>query len=115
MTDEDIEGDPQAFDKFIQGIGLALHAKDLPPANRREWEQRRVKLRQAILAAMGPVPEKPCPLEPQSQGELKREGYRIEKLIFQSRSDVWVTANAYVPALRALTQPGSPVRLSAAL
>ena len=28
---------------------------------------------------------------------LKRDGYRIEKLIFQSRPDVWVTANAYVP------------------
>jgi dienelactone hydrolase len=115
MTDEDTQGDPQAFDKFIQSIGLALHAKDLPPANRREWEQRRVKLRQAMLAAMGPVPEKPCSLEPQFQGVLKREGYRIEKLIFQSRSDVWVTANAYVPELRSLTQPGSPRRLPAVL
>jgi dienelactone hydrolase len=115
MTDEDTQGDPQAFDKFIQGIGLALHAKDLPPANRREWDQRRVKLRQAMLAVMGPVPEKPCSLEPQLQGVLKREGYRIEKLIFQSRSDVWVTANAYVPELRALTQPGSPGRLPAVL
>jgi dienelactone hydrolase len=30
-------------------------------------------------------------------GVLKRQGYRIEKLIFQSRPDVWVTASAYVP------------------
>src|SRR5439155_3033972 len=66
MTDEELpQGDPQAFDKFIQGIGLALHAKDLPPATRREWEQRRPKLRQAMLAAMGPFPEKPTPLDPQ--------------------------------------------------
>src|SRR5262249_14363768 len=30
-------------------------------------------------------------------GVLKRDGYRIEKLFFQSRPDVWVTASAYVP------------------
>src|SRR5262249_11701529 len=61
------------------------------------WDQRRPKLREAMLAAMGPMPERPCALEPQFQGFLKRDGYRIEKLIFQSRPDVWVTANAYVP------------------
>ena len=32
-----------------------------------------------------------------SLGTLKRAGYRIEKVIFQSRPDVWVTANLYVP------------------
>ena len=31
---------------------------------------------------------------------LKLDGYRIEKLLFQSRPDVWVTANAYVPERR---------------
>src|SRR5262249_27214863 len=39
----------------------------------------------------------PCPLEPNVLGVLKRTGYRIEKLVFQSRPDVWVTASAYVP------------------
>ena len=28
---------------------------------------------------------------------LKRDGFRIEKLTYQTRPDVWVTANAYVP------------------
>jgi dienelactone hydrolase len=50
-----------------------------------------------MLQAMGPFPEKPCPLEPRELGVLRRTGYRIEKLIFQSRPDVWVTASAYVP------------------
>src|SRR5262249_17413180 len=40
---------------------------------------------------------KPCPLEPKVVGTLDRPKYRIEKLIFQSRTDVWVTANVYVP------------------
>jgi len=97
MPDADSSADPEAYDRFIQAQGLALRAKDLPPVNRREWDQRRGKLRQSMLAAMGPSPEKPCDLNPQFQGFLKRDGYRIERLIFQSRPDVWVTANCYVP------------------
>src|SRR5260370_16754984 len=98
MPDADLSTpDPQAYDRFIQAQAVALRAKDLPPANRREWDQRRVQLRKSILAAIGPIPEKPCNLEPQFQGFLKRDGYRIERLIFQSRPDIWVTANAYVP------------------
>jgi dienelactone hydrolase len=30
-------------------------------------------------------------------GNLKRQGYRIEKVVFQSRPDVWVTSSVYVP------------------
>jgi dienelactone hydrolase len=89
--------DSQVFDNFIRAQALALRAKDAPPANRAAWEQRRLTLRKAMFAAMGPFPEKACPLEPKVRGVLKREGYRIEKLIFQSRPDIWVTASAYVP------------------
>src|SRR5713226_8977529 len=98
MPDTDSSSsDPQAFDRFVQAQASALRAKDFPPASRREWDQRRAKLRQSMLEAMGPFPEKPCDLSPQFQGFLERDGYRIERLIFQSRPDVWVTANAYVP------------------
>ena len=90
--------DPQAFNHFIRAQGQSLHAKDQPPADRKDWEGRRGRLRGAMFAAMGPFPEKPCPLEPRLLGVLKRGGYEVEKLVFQSRPDVWVTANAYVPA-----------------
>ena len=30
-------------------------------------------------------------------GTLERDGYRVEKLVFQTRPGVWMTANAYVP------------------
>jgi dienelactone hydrolase len=89
--------DPDAFDKFIRAQALAWHAKDQAPANRKAWEERRKELRAAMFRAMGPFPDKPCPLEAKIVGVLNRAGYRIEKIIFQSRPDVWVTANAYVP------------------
>jgi dienelactone hydrolase len=89
--------DPQALVEFHRAAGLALHAKDQPPPNRKAWEERRTRLRDAMFAAMGPFPEKPCDLEPKEVGVLKRTRYRIEKLLLQTRPDVWMTASAYVP------------------
>jgi len=86
-----------SFADFIVKLGAALRAEDRPAASRKEWDKRSAKLRLAMLAAMGSFPEKACPLEPKVVSVLKRSGYRIESLIFQSRPDVWVTASAYVP------------------
>jgi cephalosporin-C deacetylase-like acetyl esterase len=38
------------------------------------------------------------PLNPRVTGILERPGYRIEKLLFESRPRLYVTANLYVPA-----------------
>src|SRR5438552_2780253 len=89
--------DPQAFDRFLRAQSLAWHANDQPPPDRPTWQQRRARLREAMFQAMGPFPDKPAPLEAQVLGVLQRPGYRIEKVVFQSRPEVWVTANAYVP------------------
>jgi dienelactone hydrolase len=91
------EPDTKSYAEFIQAQGKALRAGDAAPASRKAWEERRGRLREAMFAAMGPFPAKPCPLEAREVGVLKRPGYRIEKLVFQSRPDVWVTASAYVP------------------
>ncbi|HEX5270699.1 MAG TPA: acetylxylan esterase, partial [Gemmataceae bacterium] len=87
----------EAFNDLMRAAGKALREKDRPPASAAEWAARRKRLREMISAAMGPLPDQPCDLEPKEAGVLKRDGYRVEKLRFQSRPDVWVTANAYVP------------------
>ena len=46
--------------------------------------------------AWGP-PEK-TPLNPRITGRLDRPGYRVEKLTFESRRRLYVTANLYVPS-----------------
>jgi len=91
------EPDNKTYNTFIQSLGAALRADDKPPADRKAWDKRRTALRAAMFAAMGPFPEKECALQPKDRGVLKRDGYRIEKLLFQSRPDVWVTVSAYVP------------------
>jgi dienelactone hydrolase len=98
MADKELpKPDPQAFTRFMQDQGLALHAKDEPSGSRPAWLERRTRLRAAMFEAMGAFPEKPCALEPRVVGALQRDGYRVEKLLFQSRPDVWATASAYVP------------------
>jgi cephalosporin-C deacetylase-like acetyl esterase len=54
-------------------------------------------VRQAILTSLG-YPLERTPLNVQLTGTLVRHGYRIEKVIFESRPRNYVTANVYVPA-----------------
>ena len=85
------------FLAFIKSQAAALRANDRPPTDANEWQQRRTKLREDLLRAWGGFPETPCELAPRKLGEIQRDGYRVEKLIFQTRPGVWMTANAYVP------------------
>ena len=85
------------FLAFIKAQAAAFREHDQPPADMNEWQQRRTKLRTNLLKAWGGFPETPCELAPRKLGEIQRDGYRIEKLIFQTRPGVWMTANAYVP------------------
>src|SRR5437763_8528361 len=89
--------DPTTFDRFIQKYAATLRARDDAPASRPAWERRRAELLLAVRAALGTLPDKPLPLEAKILGTLKRDGYSVEKIIFQTQPDVCVTANAYVP------------------
>jgi cephalosporin-C deacetylase-like acetyl esterase len=92
----------ETFDAYVHARGDALRDGDKTPANLAAWTARRAELRKKMFAAMGePAQEKkPCELSPKVVATLKRKGYRIENVLFQSRPDVWVTANAYVPDLK---------------
>jgi dienelactone hydrolase len=61
--------------------------------------------RQRIAQCFGPMPEK-TPLQPRVTGVVERDAYRIEKVVFQSRPGLWVTANLYVPKGRKFPLPG---------
>jgi dienelactone hydrolase len=86
-----------AFDNLMRAQGLALHAKDRPVKTRPAWERRRQELRRTMFAAMGTFPIKDGPLSPRVVAVLRRQGYRIEKLLIETRPDVWMTGSLYVP------------------
>ena len=74
----------------------------LGPAGRarrqqRDGSERLARVRKRLARSFGRMPEVACPLEPEILGTLVRDGYAIERLTFQSRPGVRVTANLYRP------------------
>ncbi|MFN4258697.1 MAG: alpha/beta hydrolase family protein, partial [Gemmataceae bacterium] len=62
-------------------------------------------VREKIQLSFGPFPEK-TPLQPRITGVVERDGYKIEKVIFDSRPNFPVTANLYIPKGRKFPLPG---------
>lgn len=62
-------------------------------------------VRERIRKSFGPFPEK-TPLNAKIAGVLKRDGYRVEKVIFESRPGFLVTANLYIPEKSKGKMPG---------
>lgn len=54
------------------------------------------RLREEFLKALGPFPPR-TPLEAKVTGVVKRKGYRVEKVLFQSRPRFHVTAALFLP------------------
>lgn len=68
---------------------------------REAWEKQRPELRRQFFEMMGlwPLPAK-TDLKPVVTGTVEGEGYTVEKLHFQSRPNLYVTANFYLPRNR---------------
>jgi hypothetical protein len=73
-----------------------LHQMHQPPSLLADWMKAREKLRQRLLAAAGTFPAPP-ELDVQEHGTIMLDGYRIIKLSYQSRPDLRVTANLFIP------------------
>ena len=55
------------------------------------------EIEQHLLAMLGGLPQEKTPLRPKINGTIQMEGFRIEKLIFESLPGVYVSALLYVP------------------
>ncbi len=73
---------------------------------RDDWQRLRDEKLRLLREAIGPLREEPGDLRLQVTGTVVGEGYRIKKLVFQSRPGPWVTANLYVPVEPAESMPG---------
>jgi len=60
-------------------------------------QARKRLIRERILGMLGPFPER-TDLKAEVTGKLKRQGYTVEKVLFQSRPHFYVTANLYIPS-----------------
>jgi len=82
------------------------------------WDQQRTQIRtpeqmrarnrfvrEKCLEMIHGLPER-NPLNPVIVKSFKREGYKVENLMFESQPDFWVTGNLYIPALGSGPFPG---------
>jgi hypothetical protein len=75
---------------------------------REALQARQRELRQYLIEhSLCGLPQMNTPLEAQSVGSVQGNGFRIEKVIFQSRPRCYVTSNVYLPD--GLEMPGGAV------
>lgn len=55
------------------------------------------ELRTKLLAAIGGLPSERTPLNAEVTGKIQMDGFRIEKVVFESLPGIFVTALVYVP------------------
>ncbi len=65
---------------------------------RAAFEQRKAQVRAKILELIGGLPEHRGPVAVKEFGSLAGDGFRVEKLAYESLPGLWVTANLYIPA-----------------
>jgi dienelactone hydrolase len=81
----------------LAAMAKAAAARPVPPSA-AEFESERARRRIELYKSLGlAFPPGKSPLNPQITGTLERKGYRIEKLVFESRPGFHVTAHLYIP------------------
>ena len=84
--------------RYVRDLAQRMEEPRRLPQDKNAWEHRRQELRRALQQSWGgKFPRQPAPLQPRIVDRLPRDGYRLEKILFQTWPDVTMTAHAYVP------------------
>lgn len=86
----------QYLDTIAAGYTSARAVNIASIHTRAEAEARQSKVRKQILSLIGGLPER-TPLNPRVLGSTQADGFRIEKVLFDSQPGFPVTALLYVP------------------
>ncbi len=91
-----IRGDRMVNNLLDRNVKAAADLK--VPTSREEFDRRRTAQRTELMRSLGlnPLPPR-TPLNAKVTGILQRQGYRIEKIVFESRPNFPVTAHLYIP------------------
>lgn len=91
----------QQFQAFIMKQAAELRKGDRAPESLEAWKKQAAELRRRLYEVWGGEAcflTRPCDLDPRQHGEpLRRDGYTVEKVSFQTRPGVRMTANLYIP------------------
>ncbi len=96
-----------SYGTFIRRSTPSSRRPAAPPETPEGWEERLKGVAAGLRASFGLALIEPCDLAPEILGVVERDDYVIERLTFQSRPEVRVTANLYRP--RTLDSPAPAV------
>ena len=102
------DGGYMLFRRLNERAFELLHRRDREIASIRTaegWEARRAAVRSTLKQLLGPWPAR-TPLNSQTTGVIRGDGYRIEKVVFESQPGLHVTAALYVPEGVQEARPG---------
>lgn len=83
--------------EYVRAEAKQLRGNDPAPRDAEAWRAQAANVRRELREAWGGMEFEKVPLTPKVLGTIEREGYRIEKVIFQTFPGIFMTANAYVP------------------
>jgi cephalosporin-C deacetylase-like acetyl esterase len=87
--------------RYIDSIArtqLAARQRTIAQIRTREAaERRQVEVREKILKLIGGLPQRSGSVAVKEFGSISGDGFRMEKIAYESLPDFWVTANLYVP------------------
>ncbi len=114
---ENLDVPPEAIEGGTPGLMvhryLARQAQQAIDRWKDDYEKRKTpediaayqkRFRDAFVRAVGGWPER-TPLNPQVVGTVARQGYRVEKIIFESQPKLYVTALLFVPDAKRFQPP----------
>jgi len=61
-----------------------------------DWQKRQILVKEKLMKLVGPFPEK-TPLRAKITGVLQRDGYRVEKIVYESMPNFFVTGCLFIP------------------
>ena len=92
----------QKLNAYLNGIGIEQaeqRARRVAEIHtRQEAEQRQAQVRAKILDLIGGLPDRGGSVPVKQFGNVSGDGFRIEKIAYESLPDFYVTANVFVPA-----------------
>jgi len=84
------------LDYFVS-LGKKMPSDQSLPQSKAEWLEKKKIIRESLIRSLGGFPTEKCPLNPTLLGKLEKDDYVIEKIIYQTRPNLYVTAHLYVP------------------
>lgn len=90
----------QMLPDYVKARAHAMLAKRREDVSKlhtpEDFARRKAYVRETIAEAIGGFPER-TPLNARVVGVLERDDYKIEKIVFESQPNFYVTANLYLP------------------